>query len=120
MRQPSPRMRKVNSALREVLADEIELLDNPDIGLVTITGVDTRPDLRQATVFLSVLEPSQVGSTLEVLEGEAGSLQAAIARQLRLKYTPRLTFRLDPAILSGEHIEKVLRRLKREDQHNDA
>jgi ribosome-binding factor A len=113
-------MRKVNSALREVLADEIELLDDPDMGLVTITGVDTRPDLRQATVFLSVLDQSQADSTLEVLEGEAGTLQAAIASQLRLKYTPRLTFRVDPAIISGEHIEKVLRRLKREDQANDT
>lgn len=120
MRQPSPRMRKVNSAIREVLADEIELFDDPDMGLVTITGVDTRPDLREATVFLSVLEPSQADSTLEVLEGKAGSLQAAIAGQLRLKYTPRLSFRLDPAILSGEHIEKVLRRLKTEGQPHDS
>ena len=51
----SERMRRVNEALREVLSEEIGALKDPRIGFVTITGVRTSRDLRQATVYVSVL-----------------------------------------------------------------
>ena len=54
-KQPTPRMRKVNEILREVIAEEIVNLKDPRIGFVTVTGVDTSPDLRNACVFYSVL-----------------------------------------------------------------
>ena len=51
----SDRMRRVNESLRAVLAEAIGELKDPRIGFVTVTGVDTSTDLRQATVFVSVL-----------------------------------------------------------------
>ena len=51
----SDRMRRVNESVRAVLAEAIGELKDPRIGFVTVTGVDTSPDLRQATVFVSVL-----------------------------------------------------------------
>ncbi len=54
-RDKSARMRKVNELLREVIADTIVSLKDPGVGFITITGVDTSPDLRTAHVFYSVL-----------------------------------------------------------------
>ena len=53
----SSRMRRVNEALREVLSEGIGALKDPRIGFVTVTGVKTSSDLRQATVYVSVLGP---------------------------------------------------------------
>jgi ribosome-binding factor A len=94
-----------------VVADEIaRLADNDErLKLVTITGVDVDPDLRHATVWLSSL--SDTGK--EALAEDRVRLQAAIARQVRLKHTPQLAFKADPAVASGQRIEDILRDLDR-------
>ena len=54
-RSTTPRMRKVNELIREIVAEEVTELKDPRIGFVTITGADTAPNLRRAVVFYSVL-----------------------------------------------------------------
>lgn len=105
------RMRKVNSILREVLADEIELLTDPRLEMVSVTSVDTSPDLRRATVFVSTLELERGADAVEALTRAAPRLQSALARQVRLKYTPHLEFELDSGVVQGERIEAILRTL---------
>ena len=107
----SARMRKVNSTLREVLADEIELLADPRLELVSVTGVETSPDLRRAMVFISTVDLSEGEGVVAVLRRAAPRLQAAIARQVRLKYTPHLEFSLDEGVVAAERIEQILRQL---------
>ena len=51
----SERMRRVNAAVREVLAEAVGELRDPRIGFVTLTGVETSPDLRHAVVYVSFL-----------------------------------------------------------------
>ena len=111
-RRPGTRMRKVNEAIREIVAEEVANLGDPRIGFVTITGADTAPDLRSAVVYYSVLgsEEERV-ATAEALEAAHARLQAAVARQTRLKYTPRLRFEVDPAIERGLRISQILRDL---------
>ena len=112
MRSPSPRMRKVNESLREVIADEVTRLTDPGLGFVTITGVETSPDLRSAIVFYSAMgDRDQQGETAAALGRSASHLQAAVASQVRLKYTPRLRFEVDQAIETGLRISEVLRHL---------
>lgn len=104
-----PRTARVNELLREVIADILERLADVDEGLrmVTVTAVDTAPDLRHAVVYLSSLsEPAA-----EALAAERAELQRAISRQVRLKRTPQLTFAADPGVAHGEHVEEVLRHL---------
>ena len=109
------RMRKVDETLREVVAQEISELKDPRIGFVTVTGVDTAPDLRTATVYYTVLgDEDTAASTQEGLEHAARRLQSAIARQVRLKYTPRLAFRVDTAVEHGLRINELLHRLEDE------
>jgi ribosome-binding factor A len=102
-----PRMARVNEVLREVLAEEIELVAGSDsrLELVTVTAVSCEPDLRHATVLLASLpEPARAAL------GEARTrLQAAVAHQVRLKRTPLLSFEADPAVAHGERVAEILR-----------
>lgn len=90
-------MRRVDEAVREVLADAIgRLLKDPRVGFVTVTDVSTSPDLRNATVYVSVFgEPEAQAAAVEGLSSAHGILQAELGRQLRMKRTPMLEFRLD-------------------------
>lgn len=107
----SDRMRRVNSVLREVLAEEIERLSDRRLDMVSVTAVDTAPNLRQATVFIDVLGHSAGEEALAALRGAAKRLQAAIGRQVRIKYVPHLDFAIDPGIIAGERIDEILRDL---------
>lgn len=111
-RDKTPRMRKVNELLREVIADAVVSLKDPGVGFVTITGVDTSPDLRNADVFYSVMgSEEEREATADALDRAAPHLQEVAAGQIRLKYTPRLTFRIDPSIDEGIRIDRLLRDL---------
>lgn len=94
---PGARMRRVNEALREVLSAHLaEGLKDPRIGFVTVTGVDTSPDLRSARVYVSVLgSDAERADALAGLRSSRGFLQAQIAAEVRLKRTPTLEFVYD-------------------------
>lgn len=114
---PSPRMRKVNELLREIIAEEATQLKDPRIGFLTITGVDTAPNLRNAFVYYSVIgDEVQHAETAAALKSAAKRFQAVIGRQTRLKYTPVLEFRVDPAIEEGIRMDRLLQHLHEEDQ----
>ena len=103
-------MRRVNEAVREVLSSRItEGFNDPRIGFVTVTAVDTSTDLRQARVFVSVLgSADERAQTLAGLEAAHGLLQQAIARELRMKRTPTLSFTYDESIERGMRITELL------------
>ena len=112
----SGRMRRVNQSLREVLSDSLGGLNDPRIRLVTITGVDTTPDLRQATVFVSVLgSERRRRQALDGLSAAHGVLQARVARELRMKRTPQLAFEYDPSIEHGVRMSKLIDELAPDD-----
>ena len=114
------RMRRVNEAVREVLSEGIQELKDPRIGFVTVTGVDTTPDLRQATVYVSVLGNERKRSaTIAGLESSHGVLQALIARRLRMKRTPHLTFDYDQTIERGVRLSKLIDELTADEDGNE-
>jgi ribosome-binding factor A len=91
------RMRRVDEAMREVLSSAITSeLKDPRVGFVTVTAVDTAPDLRQARVFVSVLgTASERKRSLDGLRSAHGYLQRRVADELHLKHTPTLEFAYD-------------------------
>jgi len=114
------RMRRVNGAIKEVLSEEIGGLKVPRIGFVTVTGVNTTPDLRQATVYVSVLGTERKReATLAGLNSSHGMLQAAINRELRLKRTPLLAFEYDPTVERGMRLSRLIDELA-PDEHADS
>ena len=104
-----PRMARVNQLLKEVLAEELERLEDHDerFGLLTITAVDCDADFARALVlFSSLTEQDQ-----EALTAVRVRLQAAISAQVRLRRTPLLRFAADPAVVAGQRIEDIIRTL---------
>ena len=80
------RMRKVNEALRHVLADGVERLGDPSLGIVTVTAVRATNDLQQAVVYVSVLgSEKRRARSLRVLERAHGVLQRNVAAELHLE-----------------------------------
>jgi ribosome-binding factor A len=103
------RMRRVNGAIREVLAEAVGDLKDSRVGFVTVTGVRAAPDLSQARVFVSVLgSERRRDKTLEGLEAAHGFLQARLNEELRLKRTPRLTFEYDPTVERGIRMSRLI------------
>ena len=105
----SERMRRVNESVREVISEALGELKDPRIGFVTVTGVETSRDLRQATVFVSVLGSERKREhTLAGLEAAHGVLQGRLAKELRMKRTPQLTFQYDPSVAEGVRMSKLI------------
>ncbi len=107
---PGDRMRRVNEALREILSARIAAgLKDPRVGFVTVTAVDTSPDLRHARVYVSVLGgEGEREETLAGLNSSHGYLQAAIGGELRMKRTPTLTFVHDESVDRAFRIQALL------------
>ena len=102
-------MRRVDEALREIVAATVSELVDPRLGFVTVTGVETSPDLRTAKVFVSVLgDSTERDATLEALRSSRGVIQSRIATETRMKRTPTLTFHYDDTIEKGIRISHLL------------
>lgn len=104
------RMRRVNEVMREVIGDSISTeLEDPRIGFVTVTAVETSPDLRTARVLVTVLGGGEErDASLTALASAHGILQAAINRELRLKRTPTLSFHYDESLERAERLSQLL------------
>ncbi len=105
----SERMRRVNESVRAVVAEGVRELKDPRIGLVTVTAVAVTADLREATVFVSVLGSERARQrTLAGLASAHGVLQAKIGRELTLRRTPTLAFAYDDAVERGVRMTKLI------------
>jgi ribosome-binding factor A len=104
-------MRRVNESIKEILGDAITTeLKDPRIGFVTVTEVDTSPDLRAARVYVSVLGTEEDRErSLAGLRSSHGFLQGKIASAMRLKRTPTLTFEYDESAERGDRISRLLK-----------
>ncbi len=103
------RMRRVDEAVREVVAATVVELADPRLGFVTVTGAETSSDLRTAKVYVSVLgDSTERDATLDALRSSHGVIQSRIAAETRMKRTPTLTFHYDDTIEKGVRISRLL------------
>ncbi|MGV3760059.1 MAG: 30S ribosome-binding factor RbfA [Actinomycetota bacterium] len=107
-----PRTARLNRLYQEILAEEIELLDDDRLQLVTVMSVDVDGDLKRATVYIESLGgEADDAIVMEALEEVRHRLQSAIGRQARVKHTPELIFRPDDVSRGAARVEEVLRSL---------
>jgi ribosome-binding factor A len=105
----SERVRRVDRAIRQVLADAAGSLKDPRVGFVTVTDVRTTGDLRSARVYVSVLgDDDDREATLDGLRHAHGHLQARIAGQLGLKRTPTLEFVYDDTADRARRVDELI------------
>jgi ribosome-binding factor A len=123
-----PRTARLNEAMLEVLADELERLSDPRLDLVTLTGVDVSRDLSHATVYYSTLgiettassDPGELADDAAAgLRAAASHLRGVVGRGMRIRQVPRLAFRADPGIVSGQRIEEILRGIRHRAPESD-
>ena len=113
----SGRMRRVDEAIRQVIGDAVAKdLKDPRVGFVTVTDVRTSSDLRHARVYVSVLGSDTVREdSLAGLHSAHGYLQSCLARELRLKHTPELSFEYDDTTDRAMRVGALLEERSRED-----
>jgi ribosome-binding factor A len=126
-----PRTARLNHLVHEIVAEEIERIDDERLGFLTVVGVDVESDLRRATVWYTTLTggeaPGDGGDSdggddpvVGALGEHRPRLQSAIARQARLKRTPELTFEPDEVIRRAERVEAILRDLASDETGDPA
>ena len=105
------RLQRVNDLLRRVLAEVIEeRLRDPRLGFVTLTGVETSPDLRQARVYVSVLgSPEAVRTSVKILNNARHFLRNELRREVELRTLPELRFVFDTSLEHADRIDRLLR-----------
>jgi len=110
------RVSRVNHLIQEVLAEEIELIDDDDLVMVTVTGCDVSPDLRHAKVFVSAFGDSDKRDrAISALQKNKGKLKRAMSASTRMKFLPELHFLADPSIDIGFKIEKIIKEVHDKD-----
>ena len=108
----SNRIGRINEEIQRELSSLIRTVKDPRVhGLVSITAVDTTPDLRYAKIFVSVLDKSDVKEVVKGLRSAGGYLRRELGRSLQLRYTPELTFVADDSIAEGGHILELIEKL---------
>jgi ribosome-binding factor A len=114
---PYKRAQRVSHLLREEISDIIRLrLKDPRVGFLTITDVDVTADLKLARVYVSVLKAEEREETLAILDGARSFVRSELKKRLRMKVIPTVEFHLDTSPEYGDHIEKLLKEIRREEQ----
>jgi len=114
-KSPTPRIRKVNGLIKEIVAEAVIELTDPELGFVTITGVDCSPDLRKAVVYFSPLGTAEERKASgAALERATKRVQAVVASQVRMKFTPVIEFAVDTAVENGIRITRLLGEIESE------
>lgn len=117
MTETDARARRLSERIQVIVAETIERrIKDPRMGFVTITDVRVTGDLREATVFYTVLgDPAEQADTAEALESAKGMLRTEVGRQTGIRHTPSLAFVADAVPETARHLDDLLRRAKADD-----
>ena len=116
----SNRIGRINEEIQRELASLIPNVKDPRVsGLISVTAVDTTPDLRYAKIYISVLDKSDCAQVLKGLKSASGYLRRELGHALSLRYTPELVFQADDSIDKGTHILKLLNDIERKETGGD-
>ena len=110
----SKRIGRINEEIQKELASLIRNLKDPRVQdtMISITHVETTPDLRYAKVFVSFLQEDRAEGALKGLKSAGGYLRRELGRSLQLRYTPELTWALDDSITYGAKMLKLINSLE--------
>ena len=106
----SNRIGRINEEIQRELSALIPGVKDPRVtGMISVTAVETTPDLRYAKAYISVLDKENGERVLKGLRSASGWLRRELGSALKLRYTPELVFQLDDSIDKGAHILELLR-----------
>ena len=106
----SNRIGRINEEIQRELSALIPAVKDPRVsGMISVTAVETTPDLRYAKAYISVLDKENGERVLKGLRSASGWLRRELGSALKLRYTPELVCQLDDSIDKGAHILELLR-----------
>ena len=106
----SNRIGRINEEIQRELASLIPNVKDPRVtGMISVTAVETTPDLRYAKIYVSMLDKSSASEVVKGLKSAAGYLRRELGSALNLRHTPQLMFEEDHSIDKGAHILELLR-----------
>ena len=106
----SNRIGRINEEIQREMSSLIRNVKDPRVsGMISVTAVETTPDLKFAKIYISVLDKSDVAQVLKGLKSASGYLRRELGRTLNLRNTPELSFVRDDSIDKGAHILDMLR-----------
>ena len=110
----SNRIGRINEEIQKELASLIPNLKDPRVQdtMISITHVETTPDLRYAKVYASFLQEEKAADALKGLKSAGGWLRRELGRALQLRYTPELVWELDDSITYGARMMKLINSLE--------
>ena len=110
----SNRIGRINEEIQKELASLIRNLKDPRVQdtMISITHVETTPDLRYAKVYVSFLQEEKANDALKGLKSAGGYLRRELGSALNLRYTPELTWALDDSITYGVKMMKLINSLE--------
>jgi ribosome-binding factor A len=112
---PYKRSARVSDLIRQEVADIImNRIKHKTLGFITITGAKVSDDLRNATIYMSVLDPGENEKTLKKLKSAASFIRSELGKRLKMKFVPNLTFRIDESIEYGRKIDTILDQINSE------
>jgi len=107
----SRRRRVADQIGREIALLLIEVLDDPRLQGITVSGVDLSPDLRNATVHVTLPAGADAAAAMRALARASGLLRRQLGARMRLQRLPALRFERDPTLDRADRIERLLRGL---------
>ena len=118
----SNRIMRINEEIQKALADALRTVKDPRVSgtMISITRVETTPDLRYAKVYVSFLEENKANDALKGLKSASGYLRRELSSALQLRYTPELVWELDDSITYGAKMLKLINSLEvKQDEEAD-
>ena len=115
MAKNETRLNRVNEELRKELSNILAYeLKNPNItGMLSVTKVKITPDFKYAKVYVSILNSRNLEETMLGLKESSGFIRSRIAKDINLRITPELVFKIDDSIEYGARIDSILNDLKK-------
>ena len=117
----STREQRMKRLLKEELSRIIRKeMNDPRLGLMSITDVELTPDYRVANIYISIYgTPEEQETSMLVLTGASRFLRGELGKQIDLRYTPELRFHIDRSIERGSRVFELLAKAKTTKDHDD-
>lgn len=118
----SNRINRINEEIQKCLAGKLRAVKDPRVSgtMISITRVETTPDLRYAKVYVSFLEENKAADAMKGLQSAGGWLRREVGNALKLRYTPELVWSLDDSITYGAHMLEILNNLPYGEHDDEA
>lgn len=107
------RLERVSAQLQKEVAIFIKELIPEERGLITVTAVEVQPDLKEAVAYISCFEKENQKQILRELDEVSPQIRRLLGTRLKMRYTPKLTFKIDESIENTSRVEELLSEIKK-------